>query len=302
MDEFTGSNGQVPFTENRLSLSNGLGDAFGVLRGGSKTRTLCCGSLARPSRQAGVGAARSFFEPFSSPTWVVRGVLVVWWVAIALYPAHLLQAGSIQGKRGAVSIDLSKKEMFVPLDVNADVADIRIANIQAHQLPAPYQLAPHDGVVAHGEPVDILLKEPAGVRIRLSLVTREGEPTLRVSPQFVVSGGEITELSSQRIERVARSLGRRVADLRKRLGTLSRTKRRLQNWLIAPGNKPLDVVKSVRARLKIIDQEIKAQQCELPVVQSHCLALQRVADLAAELHRETEIRFVVLVERKKKSR
>ncbi len=256
---------------------------------------------------------RSFYSGNSTAPGSRRPLSVGWsgWcsclLSIALsscWPASagtMVRAGPVPGNRTEaprgqgtrVLIDLSKKETFVPLQINADRKDVEIANIQVKSLPSPHHLAPREGVVQYGEPVDIILKEPSGVRIRLSLVTRGDELALRVSPQVVLQGGETIELTQNRIERTGRSLQRRVKDLHQRLVALASARRRLKTWLISPGNKPLAAVKTARMRLKVLEQEIQLQQLELPVVQNQWLALQRIAEFAGQLDEQTEIRFTV---------
>ncbi len=146
-----------------------------------------------------------------------------------------------------VLIDLSKRETFVALSIQADPQDIEITQVEARNLPSSHHLNPRGGVIGYGEPVDIVLKEPAGVRIRLALVTRGDELALRISPQVVLGDGEAIELTQDRIERAARSLQRRIKDLHRRLAALAAARRRLQAWLNSPVNKPLDAVKAARA-------------------------------------------------------
>ncbi len=190
-----------------------------------------------------------------------------------------------------IVIDLSRRESFTLLAVNADPDDVRVTDVQVKHLPSTYHLTPRQGDVRLGHSVDIVLEKPSNVRIRLSLVKRGRQLALRVSPQIVFGPGDTVELTYSRIERTARTLHRRLKDQRQRLSTLAREQRSLEIWLVSPANKPLQTVKTVRMRLKILEQELQAQQRQLPVMVSRCVVLGQIADFAHQLHKRTEIHF-----------
>lgn len=192
-------------------------------------------------------------------------------------------------------VDLSKKETSVVLEISAEPGDVEVTDIQVHHLPAAHHLAPRTGVVRHGEPVDIILHDPPGVRIRLMLVTRGDHLVLRVSPQIMLRNGEMIELTALRIERATRSFQRRIKGVQQRLAALATERVRLQTWLNSPQNKSLHEVKSARSQIKLLEREIQAQQQEIPLIRQQCEALQFIAQFVGALHEQTEIQYSVRV-------
>lgn len=190
-------------------------------------------------------------------------------------------------------LDLTKKETYVLLSINADPRDVRITNVRVSELPTPHQLVPDSGEAWLGRPLDIQLKAPGNVRIRLAVVKRGHELAVRISPQIVLGKSNTIELTQNRLTRAARNLQRRIKHLNSQLAALSSERKALDVWLITPGNKPLKSVKMAHMRLKILADLIKARQREVPLVQQQCQALAQAAEFVRQLHQNVEIEFQV---------
>lgn len=208
-------------------------------------------------------------------------------------PIHL--AASRKSVAERVVVDLSRKETYVPLAVNADPEDVRITDIRMKDLPVSYRVVPAQGTVQLGQPVDIEMEAPGPIRIRVAVVRRGNELALRVSPQIVLSPSEILDLNQDRVSRAARAFRRRVKDLNQRLVALAREREAIQTWLASPGNKPLSEVKVARARLRIVSQELQAQQNAIPIARSHYEALEQVATFVQQLHNSAELHYRVTI-------
>ncbi len=181
------------------------------------------------------------------------------------------------------------------LAVNGDPQQVRITDVQVRNLPSKHRLIPPTGQLQLGRPLDIQLEEPGNVRIRLALVKRGHDLALRISPQVVLSETQTVELTQDRVVRASRSLARRVKDLHQQIAALTRQRQALNVWLISPGNKSLDAVKTARFRVKVLGEAIRARQRDIPLAQSQCAALQKVGEFVKKLHNNVEIQFVVQV-------
>jgi len=53
--------------------------------------------------------------------------------------------------------------------------------------------------------------------------------------------------------------------------------------------------------LKILEQELQAQQRQLPLMASHCIVLGQIADFARQIHKRTEIHFQARTGAKRRS-
>jgi hypothetical protein len=202
-----------------------------------------------------------------------------------------------QQEAGRAVLDLSRKETYQVLEVNADPEQIVIENVEVDELPAKHRLVPKSGSARIGQPLDIQLEQPNNVRIRLALVKRGNDVAVRISPQIVISEHNTIELTRDRIARTTRKFFRRVKDLNQQLAALAAERQALSVWLISPGNKPLSAVKEANFRIKMLNQAIRACQREVPRVQSQCAALGQATAFIKKLHKTVEIRYEVRVER-----
>ena len=74
-----------------------------------------------------------------------------------------------------------------------------------------------------------------------------------------------------------------------------REHQQIDAWLASPGNKPLELVKEARSRLRILERQIALAQREAPAAHRRYLALAQIATLAAKLHETVEFQFEVRV-------
>jgi len=193
----------------------------------------------------------------------------------------------------SILLDLSRKDTFVTLPLITDPQQVEIANVEVRELPSDHELVPASAVARLGQPLDIQLKEPRNVRIRLAVVKRGNEVALKVSPQIVLGRENAIELTRDRVTRTARNLQRRIKNLNQQLSAMARERERLHIWMLTPGNKPLAAVKIVRARMKLLDRAIRARQRDVPVTQSQCAALAQAGAFVEQLHKNVEIHYEV---------
>lgn len=213
----------------------------------------------------------------------------------SLYGDEGAPAGGQSSPSRTVVLDLSKKELYVRLSINADPEEVAITDVRIDNLPSEHALLPASGEARLGRPLDIRLKEPSNIRIRLSVVKRGKKVALRVSPQIMLGRNRTVELTQNRVTRTARNANRYLKQLNQQLASLARERRALNVWLAAPGNKPLETVKTVHMRLKILNQTIKNGKRDIPAVKRQCAAIGRAATFVRELHESVKIRYVVRV-------
>lgn len=248
-----------------------------------------CGAAAR------LHAAAAWWQGRRVAVWWML-IGLAWWLLGAGAPLHAQPRRSVSESGAAareVVLDLSKKEVFVRLSVNADPEEVVVSDVQVDNLPTEHRLVPDSGMVRLGRSLDIRLQEPDNVRIRLSVVRRGDGVGLRVSPQIVLGTKRAIELTQDRIKRAARNLSRHAKHLSQQLGALVRQRRALNHWLIAPGNKPLETVEAVQMRLKILGSTIKRKKQHIPIVQRQCVMVGQAAKFVDKLHDTVKIRYAV---------
>jgi len=211
----------------------------------------------------------------------------------AASPKRTRPTGQVIESDARLLVDLSKPNTYVILQAHGEVEAICVTDIRVKDLPARHRLDPEAGVVRLGHPVDIRLKKPDNVRIRLALVRRGDAVALRASPQVMIGRHEAIALSEDRIERTRRVVRRHVKDQLQRLSAVARERNRLSLWLATPGNKPLDAVRMAQARMKILDRTLQSLRGQLPTLQRQCAILAQVAAFVQELHENAEIHFSV---------
>ncbi|MFW6170341.1 MAG: hypothetical protein ACODAD_07620 [Planctomycetota bacterium] len=215
-----------------------------------------------------------------------------------LYGEEDTFAGGQSSPSRTVVLDLSKKELYVVLSINADPEAVAITDVRIDDLPSEHSehaLFPASGEARLGRPLDIRLKEPSNIRIRLSVVKRGKKVALRVSPQIMLGRNRTIELTQDRVTRTARNANRYLKQLNRQLAGLARERRALNVWLAAPGNKPLETVETVHMRLKILNQSIKNGKRDIPAVKRQCAAIGQAATFVRELHESVKIRYAVRV-------
>ncbi|MFO7906617.1 MAG: hypothetical protein ACQESR_01990 [Planctomycetota bacterium] len=212
-----------------------------------------------------------------------------------LYAEEDASAGGQSSPFRKVALDLSKKEVYARLSVNADPEDVVVTDVRVDDLPSEHVLVPESGNVRLGRPLDIRLEEPSHVRIRLSVVKRGKNVALRVSPQVILGQNRAVELTQDRVARAARNVNRYLKHLKQKLAALGRERRALNLWLAAPGNKPLETVETVHMRLKILNQTIKSGKRDIPAAKRQCAAIEHAAAFVRKLHDTVKIRYAVRV-------
>jgi hypothetical protein len=154
-------------------------------------------------------------------------------------------------------------------------------------------LEPSDGVIGLGRPVDIVLTQYPGVRIRLSLVTRGKNAALKVAPQIDVGQGETTDFSQRRLELARLSLRKDANKLDEQLSAARYEAAAIQNWLASPVVKPLQSRRERTTRLQVLKQMIPALEQRMSYAQTRADVLVRLSQLAEQIHDTASIHLVV---------
>lgn len=188
-----------------------------------------------------------------------------------------------------VILDLTRRETFVTLSAGGAEQGIEVEVREVIRAPSSYRLVPPDGVVRAGVSVDIVFDEAPNTCIRVALVTRGKDLAIRIAPLVSADKAGAVEFTIDRIRRSASLFQRRVRTYQKRIATMRQSYRDIENWLATPGNKPLDLVKSVRLRQKLLHRELVAHERALPHLQARYQVLQELAHLADRVHLTTLI-------------
>ncbi len=194
-----------------------------------------------------------------------------------------------------VLLDLSKKETFILLATRANPRNVMVCDVEIDNLPTEHRFVPASVTARFGHPLDIELKEPDNVRIRLAIVKRGKQLALKISPQVVLSQNNVVDLTKDRIARTQRTMHRRLRDLNRQLIAMSRERRALNLWLITPGNKALESVETAHMRMKILDQAIREKRRQIPMAGKACLALAQAGKFVKKLHKNVEIQYSITV-------
>lgn len=228
-----------------------------------------------------------------------RQILVRWSVVtvgmmLAVWQGRCVRAredDSPSARTYRVVLDLSRKDTFVTL--RGRPATTQLVRLKANDAPCRYRLRPETGVVRHGQDVVVMLDEFPQVHIRISLVTRGKTLAARISPLIAGERGTAIEFTHDRIQRAIWAFDRRVKDLQKQIAASRQEYQRLDTWLDTPGNKPLDLHKTVRLRQKLLAQRIASCHRELPAAQCRYEAMRSLVELAVEMDGKTAIQFTV---------
>jgi hypothetical protein len=188
-----------------------------------------------------------------------------------------------------VVLDLTRKETLVTLATGQAEQGVEVEIREVIRGPSSYRLVPTGGVVRVGQSVDIVFDEAPNVCIRVALVTRGKELAIRIAPLVSTAKAGAVEFTIDRVRRSAGLFQRRVRAYEKQIVRMRQEYRDIETWLAIPGNKPLDLVKSVRTRQKLLQRDLVAHERELPTLQARYQVVQELARLADRIHLTTMI-------------
>lgn len=231
-------------------------------------------------------------SPFRSPPILRRTVtigllLIVVWPLVVLARQNAANAEERADHR--VVLDLTRKETFVSLAAGRAESGVQVEIREVIRAPSKYRLEPPEGVVRVGKPVDIVFDDTPNLCIRVALVTRGKDLAIKIAPLASAEKAGAVEFTIDRIRRSAGLFQRRVRTYQKQIAQMRQEYRDIETWLAIPGNKPLDVVKSVRARQKLLYRELVAQERALPSLEARYQVVQELARLADRMHLTTMI-------------
>ena len=231
-------------------------------------------------------------SPFRCPPFLWRTVttgflLIALWSWVVMEPQNAAHAEERADHR--VVLDLTRKETFVTLAAGRAESGVQVEIRDVIRAPSKYRLEPPEGVVRVGKPVDIVFDGTPNMCIRVSLVTRGKDLAVKIAPLASADKAGTVEFTIDRIRRSAGLFQRRVRTYQKQIAQMRKEYHDIETWLAIPGNKPLDVVKSVRARQKLLYRELVAQERALPNLEARYEVVQELAELADRIHLTTMI-------------
>lgn len=212
--------------------------------------------------------------------------------AVVLTLALCVQLPIAVGEKRAdhrVVLDLTRKETLVTLASGRAETGVEVEIREVLRTPSKHRLIPPEGIVRVGKPVDIVFDDTPNLCIRVALVTRGKDLAIKIAPLASAEKAGAVEFTIDRIRRSAGLFQRRVRTYQKQIAQMRQEYRDIETWLAIPGNKPLDVVKSVRARQKLLYRELVAQERALPSLEARYQVVQELARLADRMHLTTMI-------------
>ena len=180
----------------------------------------------------------------------------------------------------------------LPEVTNGDKVQIRVEGVAS--LGTSYELRPSQGVIELGQPVCVALTEYADVTIRLSLLKRGENAVLNVATEIDIGRNEPIEFTQQRVKMAYADLMKDVGHLNQQLSAARTEAVTIENWLNSPVLKPVLLRgQQVQRLLTLQRQIIPALEQQMGYAQNRVEVLQRLFQLAEQIHGKAEIRYVV---------
>ncbi len=193
-----------------------------------------------------------------------------------------------------IVLDLTRPAMYVKLPevTNGDKVQIQVEDVAS--LGTSYDLKPSQGVIELRQPVYVVLTEYAGVTIRLSLLKRGGNAVLNVATEIDIGRNEPIEFTQQRVKMAYADLMKDAGYLNQQLSAARTEAVTIENWLKSPVPKPAPLRgQQVQRLLTLQKQIIPALEQQMGYAQNRVEVLQRLFQLAEQIHGTAEIRYVV---------
>lgn len=193
-----------------------------------------------------------------------------------------------------VVLDVERSAMHVLLIENGEGKDVQTQVKGLTNLSTSYTLNPSDGIVRLGSPVDVVLSQYAGVKIRLSMDKKGQAVDLEVAPEIETDQGKTSDFSKNRLDNAKRGLMKKYTALGKQLAAAQSEALMLQNAMTRPAAAP--VRNAQRQRFTVLtSQTIPALQSQVTYVQTRADVLQQLSVLAKQIHEKAELNLVVQV-------
>lgn len=193
-----------------------------------------------------------------------------------------------------VVLDVERSAMHILLMENGEDKDVQTQVKGLTNLSTSYTLEPSEGIVRLGRPVDIVLSQYAGVKIRLSMDKKGQAIDLEVAPAIETEHGKTSDFSKSRLDNAKRALMKDYKDLGQQLAAAQREALMLQNAMTRPAAVP--VRNAQRQRYSVLTaQTIPTLQNQLTYVQNRADVLQQLSVLAKQIHEKAELNLVVRV-------
>jgi hypothetical protein len=187
--------------------------------------------------------------------------------------------------------------MYVTLAENVEGQEVRAQVRSITNLTTAYDLQPNDGIVSFGQPVDVLLTQHAGVRIRLSLRMRGKNVDLEIAPEIETGQGKTSDFSKRTLDLLSRSTKKDALALNKQLAAAQSEAMEIQNWLASPVVKTIPVRNARTQRLSfLMSQMIPSLQKQLADAQVRSDLIQQLSLLVAQVHEKASLDLVVQAE------
>lgn len=195
----------------------------------------------------------------------------------------------------SMTLDLTQKATY---EVIAEVEDASAMQVQIEEVAnmgTTYDLQPERGMVALGQPVDVVLAEYPGARFHLTLLSRPGQTVLKAEPQIKDNdGSQWTDLTLQRLERVKPNLTKGVRTFGQQLAAAQSEVTAIEAWQSTPGTKPRALRNQRKQRLDDLKNRIiPALQEQMMLAQDRVGMLDKLLDFVKQIDGKAEIHYVV---------
>ncbi|MHB8900837.1 MAG: hypothetical protein ACYC6Y_18970, partial [Thermoguttaceae bacterium] len=203
-------------------------------------------------------------------------------------------ADVFSGTPKAILLDLDRSAMYVPLAENTEGQVVRVHVRGITNVATSYDLQPADGMLGVGQPVDVVLTQYAGVKLRLSLRTRGKNTELEVAPEIQIGRGKTSDFSKGALDLLSRSTKKDALALNKQLGAAQAEAVEIQNWLVSPIAKTIPLRNARVQRLTLLmNQAIPSLQKDLTDAQARLVLIQQLSLLVDQIHKKASLDLAV---------
>jgi hypothetical protein len=191
-------------------------------------------------------------------------------------------------------LDLKSSAMHVKLPEvsNGNKAQVQVKGVE--NLGTAYSLEPEHGVVTLEQPVDVVLTQYSGVRIRLALCMRGQGIVLQVASEIDLGQNKTASFTKERLARACADSKRDSTRLKRQWLATKSQAANIEKGLSTPGGRPAPVYNQmVQQLLALNNQTIPSLEQQMSFVQDRADLLQRLSELAEQIDGAAEIHYVL---------
>ena len=188
-------------------------------------------------------------------------------------------------------LDPSKPRMRVTLSSIDSDADVSVKIAKVVGLGASYALNPTQGLVDRRHPVDIVLPNHAGARIRVALHKRQEKHVIEVSPELLLTESKWVPLTQDRLKGLHKVWEKKKRKADMELAAIKIRIAQLQNAIRQASGQ---AAKNLRQQHDVLKQKgIPQQEQKIKAVEQRILALKQLSELLERIDGEAEIHYTV---------